>query len=73
MTESIIDKFWEAGGILGLICAFQFGAIVYLYKARENSQKEHVDTLRTTLPLMEKFESTMKTALSVVSRSVNDR
>lgn len=73
MADSLIDKFWEAGGLLGIIIAFQFIAIVYLYKAREASQKEHVDSLKTTLPLMEKFESTMKTALSVLSKSGGDR
>lgn len=73
MTESLMDKFWEAGGIWGIICAFQFMAIVYLYKARESSQKEHIDTLKANLPLMEKLEATMSTALRVVSKSGGDR
>lgn len=77
MTESVLNKLWEAGGVLGLLCFAQFGAIVYLYKANQAAQKtaqqEHVETLKAVLPMMEKLENTMNTALNVLSRSGGDK
>ncbi len=70
--DALVDKFWQAGGIWAVICFLLAVVIIYLYKAREKSQQEHVETLKAVLPLMEKFESTMKTALSVVSKSRTD-
>jgi predicted negative regulator of RcsB-dependent stress response len=71
--DALVDRFWQAGGIWAVICFLLSIVIVYMYKAREKSQNEHVETLKSVLPLMEKFESTMKTALSVVSKSRSDR
>lgn len=72
-TDNLVEKFWEAGGIWAVICLLLSMVIIYQYKAREKSQQEHVETLKAVLPLMEKFESTMKTALSVLSKSGSDR
>ncbi len=47
-------------------------AVGYLYKRVEALQKENVETLKLVLPLMEKFQSTMQTTLSVVSKKGSD-
>lgn len=67
--DALVTKLGELGGVWGILCALQFLAIVYLYRRIEALQKEHVDTLKSNIPVMERFESTLRTALSVVSKA----
>lgn len=71
--DTLIQRLGEFWGAAGIICGLQFIAIVYLLKRGDAAQQQNVDTLKAVLPLMEKFESTMKTALNVVSKSGGDR
>jgi hypothetical protein len=72
-VDTLLGQLGELWGASGLIIGFLVLAVAYLYRAREQAQKEHIETLKATLPLMEKLESTMSTALSVVSKSGGDR
>lgn len=67
--DALLTKLGELGGVWGILCALEFTAIVYLYKRIEALQKDHVDTLKANIPVMERFESTLRTALSVVSKA----
>ena len=71
--DALIEKLGEFWGPAGIVCALQFLAIVFLMKRGDAAHRENVETLKAVLPLMEKFEQTMKTALSVVSRAGSDR
>lgn len=71
--EELIKQLGAFWGPAGIICALEALVIAYLYKAREASQQEHIETLKANLPLMEKLESTMSTALRVVSKAGSDR
>jgi hypothetical protein len=72
-VEEFVKQLGAFWGPAGIICGLQFIAIVYLYKALQSAQKEHVETLKANLPLMEKFESTMSNALRAVSVRGGDR
>lgn len=71
--EAVVKSLGEFWGAPGIVCGLQFVAIVYLMKRGDAAQKEHIDTLKANLPLMEKMESTMSTALRVVSRAGGER
>ena len=71
--EPLLNSLGEVWGAPGIIIGFLIVAVAYLYKRAENLQKEHVETLKVTLPLMANFESTMKTAINVLSKSGGEK
>lgn len=71
--DALLNSLGEVWGAPGIIIGFLLIAIAYLYKRTETLQKEHVETLKVTLPLMANFESTMKTAINVLSKSGGEK
>ncbi len=67
--EALVNSLGSVWGAPGIIIGLLVLAVGYLYKRAETLQKEHVETLKVTLPLMANFESTMKTAINVLSKS----
>lgn len=70
--DALLGQLAEVGGLPAIMLGFLILAVGYLYKRVEALQKENVETLKLVLPLMEKFQSTMQTTLSVVSKKGND-
>ncbi len=71
--ESLVNSLGSVWGAPGIIIGLLVLAVGYLYKRAETLQKEHVETLKVTLPLMANFESTMKTAINVLSKSGGEK
>lgn len=71
--EALVNSLGSIWGAPGIIIGLLILAVAYLYKRAENLQKEHVETLKATLPLMANFESTMKTAINVLSKSGGEK
>ena len=70
--EELIKNLGAFWGPAGVICALQFGAIVYLYRRVEAVQKEHVETLKIVAPLAQKFTQTMDMVMPIVMSKIND-
>lgn len=70
--DALLGQLAEVGGLPAIMLGFLILAVGYLYKRVEALQKENVETLKLVLPLMEKFQSTMQTTLSVVSKKGSD-
>lgn len=66
--DALLGQLAEVGGLPALMLGFLIIAVGYLYKRVEALQKENVETLKLVLPMIEKFQSTMQGALSVVSK-----
>ncbi len=71
--DALAQKLGEFWGAAGIICGLQFVAIITLYADNRAKQKELVEVLKANIPAMNKFESTMSTALSVLSKAGRDR
>lgn len=71
--DSLLNSLGDVWGAPGIIIGFLILAVGYLYRRVEATQKEHVETLKVTLPLMANFESTMKTAIQVLSKSGGEK
>lgn len=71
--ETLVNSLGSVWGAPGIIIGLLVLAVGYLYKRAETLQKEHVETLKVTLPLMANFESTMKTAINVLSKSGGEK
>ncbi|QHJ81412.1 MAG: hypothetical protein [Bacteriophage sp.] len=71
--EALVNSLGSVWGAPGIIIGLLVLAVGYLYKRAETLQKEHVETLKVTLPLMANFESTMKTAINVLSKSGGEK
>ncbi len=63
-----LGDFW---GPAGIIIGLQFGAIAYLYRAREAAQREHMETLRVVTPLAQKFTQTMDMVMPIIMAKIN--
>lgn len=74
-----LGAFW---GPAGVICGLQFGAIVYLYRAREADQKAHdaalrastddnTETLKLVIPLVQKLTATIDVTLPVLMSKIH--
>ncbi len=73
VMDSLVSKLGELWGPAGIIIAILLLTVGYLYKRVETLQKENIDTLKIVLPLMANFESTMKTAINVLSKSGGEK
>ncbi len=71
--DSLVNSLGTLWGAPGIIIGLLVLTVGYLYKRVEALQKENVDTLKTVLPLMANFESTMKTAINVLSKSGGEK
>jgi NADH:ubiquinone oxidoreductase subunit 4 (subunit M) len=71
--DALVNSLGTVWGAPGIIIGLLVLAVGYLYKRAETLQKEHVETLKVTLPLMANFESTMKTAINVLSKSGGEK
>lgn len=71
--DSLVNSLGTLWGAPGIIIGLLVLTVGYLYKRIEALQKENVDTLKTVLPLMANFESTMKTAINVLSKSGGEK
>lgn len=66
--DALLGQLAEIGGLPAIMLGFLILAVGYLYKRVEALQKENVETLKLVLPMIEKFQTTMSGALSVVSK-----
>lgn len=71
--DELLNSLGSIWGAPGIIIGLLVLAVGYLYRRVEAVQKEHVETLKVTLPLMANFESTMKTAIQVLSKSGGEK
>lgn len=71
--DDLLNSLGSIWGAPGIIIGLLVLAVGYLYRRVEAVQKEHVETLKVTLPLMANFESTMKTAIQVLSKSGGEK
>ncbi len=71
--DSLVNSLGTLWGAPGIIIGLLALTVGYLYKRVEALQKENVETLKTVLPLMANFESTMKTAINVLSKSGGEK
>lgn len=71
--DSLVNSLGTLWGAPGIIIGLLVLSVGYLYKRVEALQKENVDTLKIVLPLMANFESTMKTAINVISKSGGEK
>ena len=71
--DDLLNSLGSIWGAPGIIIGLLVLAVGYLYRRVESVQKEHVETLKVTLPLMANFESTMKTAINVLSKSGGEK
>lgn len=71
--DSLVNSLGTLWGAPGIIIGLLVLTVGYLYKRVEALQKENVETLKTVLPLMANFESTMKTAINVLSKSGGEK
>jgi len=71
--DELLNSLGSIWGAPGIIIGLLVLAVGYLYRRVEAVQKEHVETLKVTLPLMANFESTMKTAINVLSKSGGEK
>jgi len=69
--EGVVDKLGEFWGPAGIICAIQFLAIIYLYKAIQASEKEHRETLKSIPPLAQKFTQAMDMMMPIIMAKIN--
>lgn len=69
--DSVAFKLGEFWGAAGIICALQFAAIIYLYRAREASEKEHRETLKSIPPLAQKFTQAMDMMMPIIMAKIN--
>lgn len=70
--EELIKNLGAFWGPAGVICALQFGAIVYLYRRVEAGQRENLETLKVVIPLVQKFTQTMDMVMPIVMSKIND-
>lgn len=71
--DALLTQLAAIGGLPALMLGFSILAIGYLYRRIEALQKENVETLKSVLPLMEKFQATTQTTLSVLSKLGNEK
>lgn len=71
--EALLNSLGTVWGAPGIIIGLLVLGLAYMYRRVENLQKEHVETLKVTLPLMANFESTMKTAINVLSKAGGEK
>lgn len=71
--DALVNSLGALWGAPGIIIGLLVLTVGYLYKRVEALQKENVDTLKVVLPLMANFESTMKTAINVLSKSGGEK
>lgn len=71
--DALVNSLGTLWGAPGIIIGLLVLTVGYLYKRIEALQKENVDTLKTVLPLMANFESTMKTTINVLSKSGGEK
>lgn len=68
MMDPVISKLGEFWGPAGIVCGFLFVSTAYLYRRVEALQKENIDTLKSVLPLVEKFNTTQEITFRALAK-----
>lgn len=68
-----LAQWFIAQGAVGIMALIGFGLFFFERKAHEKEREEHMNTLRTLPPLVQKFVSTMDTVMPIIMSKGNRR